>query len=60
MNANKNINIRVTGEQKEMLTGLADEYGKSLTDLVILMAEYVRDNRPTFQVKPVSKTKKND
>src|SRR4051794_22408052 len=52
-----NIHIRVSEEQKKMLTDLANDYEKSITDLILMMAEYVRDTRPTFQVKSQRRNK---
>lgn len=52
-----NLQIHVTPEQRETIRKLAQDYGKSTTELILLMAKYVKDKRPTFQIKPVkSKT----
>lgn len=57
-NTKENIHIRVSEEQKKMLTDLAKSYGKSLTEFILMMAEHVRDTQPTFQVKPQRKGNK--
>jgi hypothetical protein len=48
----KNLNIRLTEGQKRSIDELAKEYGKTTTEFVLLMAEYVRKKRPTFTIEP--------
>jgi uncharacterized protein (DUF1778 family) len=48
----KNLNIRLTEEQKRAIDALAKEYGKTTTEFVLLTMEYVKEKRPTFTIKP--------
>lgn len=57
--AKENVHIRLTPEQKQLLTDLAGEYGKTTTEFIILMTEHVRDHRPTFQIKPAGKPRRS-
>ncbi len=47
-----NLNIRLTPEQKQYITGLAKTYGTNTTDFILLSMQYIGETRPTFQVKP--------
>jgi uncharacterized protein (DUF1778 family) len=51
----KNLNIRLTEGQKQSIDDLAREYGKTTTEFVLLMAEYVRKKRPTFTIEPTER-----
>jgi hypothetical protein len=49
------LNIRLTPEQKEYITGLAKTYGKNTTEFILLSMQHIGETRPTFQVKPAGK-----
>lgn len=49
--ASENINIRVTPEQKALISALAADYKKTKAELIVMMSEYVAEKRPVFKSK---------
>jgi predicted transcriptional regulator len=54
----KVFNIRLTDEQHAKIKELADEYGETMTWIVIRSVNYVMEKRPNFET--VSKRKRTE
>jgi hypothetical protein len=49
----KQVQVRLTAEESNMLDRLKADYGLSYSELIIYALEYVEKNRPSFLVQKV-------
>lgn len=56
----KVFNIRLTDEQHAMFKELADEYGETMTWIVLRSVNYVREKKPRFETVPKRKMEKKE
>ena len=54
------ISLRVTEEEKRFVKSVAESYGLTMTDLVIMLTKYASENKISFVISPKrSRRKKN-
>lgn len=51
----KNVNIRVSEDEYNVIKTVADAYGKTITEMTLLLYDYANDRRPSFTVKTLKK-----
>lgn len=49
------VQVRLTQEEEQWLSELAEDYGIDRSKLILFSLEYVRENRPQFVIRPQGK-----